>query len=698
MAETRKKSLSGLISKAIIHKLSQPFDNNDSKNAATPQPNNAWSAIWEIDQNVSLGFIKPFLRKIKKNKNPSQDQLAKISRFLDTRWHLICNSELSYLVSHHYPLNQFCMLLAESIAPLIKKSPFEVLMPTLEIKEYDIIGDSLDTYDFHKPWKYVLSSDKKALIDVVNCLTFTKSDLIFRHLYLVDSQQAFLTKEEATRVACHSNASNDLFDFIKQAHKAKYNDGTIGSRLNQFARFLKAGGVHGQFDGSEFDAGKDAFIAISEFDDYLKLLSPEEKEDLFNRSYKDKLKNHGILFENGEDAVIAPPIAINLRPHLDNSKNVTLGEIWDRLLRQHVFDQAELLREKKLLDQRSMQDKKLEKKIRSFQDGFDKEHTHVRYCVDVASNDIDSIAQAPQNKDLYIKKPINSASSSAEPYIELEKKLDAAFKAFTDAIENENYKVTYSYSRQTSIDHFCHNIISILKSESLTKEEKDSFMEHLEFDIFKKLFGNIDNSLLISMLETLPLAPKFLHTHFDEILIFLDVNKGKFQPSIYSCLFIKITQPIIDVKTITSPIALFTALYNNIPNIHHIDFLKLVNLNVILDLDNTSARDALTSIAAFKKLSFVVYDILFKTIHTHFQCAFAKDHPKPLIPLKVSPLSIFQSKPKAPHHVKATALLKRIIDGEVISANKLQKYKDELEGKGDIAAFYAEWKSVNFSR
>lgn len=696
MAETRKKTLSGLINKTIIKKIRQPYDND--LHAAASESNNAWAAMQEIDQLFSLQFITPLLKGLKKNKNLSPKKLAKISRFLATRWDLICNTELSYLSAHQYPLNQFCMQLAETIAPLVKKSPFDVLMPSLEIKDYDIVGDSLDDYDFHKPWKYVLSSDKKALIDVATCLLFTKSNLTFKHLYTSKGKQVVLTKEEATRVACHSDASSDLFDLMKLAYKSKYDDGTIGSRLDQLTLFLKSGGVHGQFDGSEYDAGKDAFVAISEFDDYLKSLTTDEKKDLLSRSYKDRIKNRGIQFANGED-IDRTPAAVNTTTHFRNSsENVTLGEIWNRLMRQHVFDQAELLREKKLLDQSSDKNKKLEKKIKTFQDGFDTEHTHVRYCVDVASNEIESISKAPQNQDLYKKKPTNSSSSSVELYSVAEKKLDDAMRAFDGAMEKDDYKVAYSYPRQTTIEHFCKNIIAFLKLNDIDKEEKNIFLQNIGFDLIKKLVSHVDDSIFVSILEAMTYAPTFLQENFNEMLDFLAINIKKCSPSAYSSLFAKIIKPIIDVQKFKLPSDIFNILYKTIPSTHHLVFLRLLDLRTVLQIETLPIKEVLLSIEPFKKISFIVYDALFTTVHSHFQYAFAKTHPPAPIPAKVTPLSLFQSKPKEPHDVKAAALLNRIVRGDEIPATKLKKYKDELEGKGDIAALYAEWKSVNFSR
>lgn len=639
---TVAEKLKELFTEENLQALRKPIIDINPK--ATAEEKTDWLALCQFDRAYSFAQLKKISRLL--NKSDSEKLIAKIANFLHTRWNVIRNTERAYQCLHQDALNQFCMKLAKFIAPALKLSPFEVLMPTLKITNYDIVGDTLEDMDYDKIWKYVLSRKDDALINVAECLEFSQKDLQFRHLYIDDTSKntAFLSKNEATRVAYHSYQATDLFDLIKQLFKAKHYSSTVGSALERLSFFLEFGGVNGQLNGGEFDADRDTFIAISEFEEFLETLDDEQKEILFatqtsSRSPQTHPRYVDDVDQNHE------PILREHRIPTTYQDELVFGDIWERLQRQHYHEMAQKRREQKLLEQSSSSSSKkhakLTKQLEEFD--FDNEHTSVRYCGHVASKEINTIRSDPANKHLDEMIPRKSPREQINilhDISSLENKLKVSLAAFKKALESNDYIVHTSYFRHASHARLGRNIIGILSDPDIFLSDKIPFIK--EINSVKKLellLGKQPPEKLRKFWPELFTAladnPEYIAPNIKKLKLlvaYLNANKfsgfleninldylRKFCKTYLQTLYVvsilpfnrrwKFIKP--NIKLLCNKVTRLQTLSSLLPN-YYMEILDVININKIFDLKNRSFEEALNAIKLFDTKLLLYKNLFFK--------------------------------------------------------------------------------------
>lgn len=406
----------------------------------------------EVDDVVSA------LARLMESDTPDKDLMAEdvkpLLEFFAKRWERIRNTNLEYTSVPHAALSQACFAVATFLAPIVKTTPQQILMPTIEYTE-DTLGNKLENLKLHE---FVLSDDKICFIPVFDCLSLACEDGELRLTVLINGKSRLLSESEKTRVINHSKESKAFYEAIQNRKKFKYESETFGAALKRLMKDLREAGAKKNGKKFEENAGREAVEAVRVFNEWRKILTPEEQYFLGNLTAPNLNENHWRYQESNETTVADD--CKNIKEMLDRLVLVDheqeVRELWEMKLPKTlmaVLTQAELkhfnVGAEMFKDQADMIMLSLRKEnperyqeIRKVITRNNEEEERVIlgfkrniYCGDTLADKIERILSA--NPDLYNMIPTNMDDKDGKAFLaefdtdfnEAKSKLDTAMKS-----------------------------------------------------------------------------------------------------------------------------------------------------------------------------------------------------------------------------------------------------------------------------
>lgn len=228
----------------------------------------------EVDDVLSV------LARLLDSDTPEQvltsDDVKPLIEFFVKRWDRIQNTNLEYTASPNSALSQACFAVASFLAPIVKKTPHQILMPTIQYTE-DTLGNKLENL---KLCEFVLSDDKTRFIPVLDCLDLASEDGELRHTIVINGQPQLLSESERNRVINHSNETKALYQAIQKRCQFKRESQSFGAALERLMKDLTEGGAEKNGIDYEYDALPPAIEAVNVLNKWRAILTPEEQARL----------------------------------------------------------------------------------------------------------------------------------------------------------------------------------------------------------------------------------------------------------------------------------------------------------------------------------------------------------------------------------------------------------------------------------
>jgi hypothetical protein len=164
---------------------------------------------------------------------------------------------------------------AQYLAPVLNKSKYQILMPTITVENY-ISGTSLHDADLRLE-DFFLSTDGTRIIEILSVLQFAEEDGILKHTSLFDGKIMPLNADEASKLTTISLKIKGYWQVIQQRLEVMRNSNSYGAVLKRLAAGLLGGGVNQ--GATETSAGDPANFAIATFAQWYALLSEAERQE-----------------------------------------------------------------------------------------------------------------------------------------------------------------------------------------------------------------------------------------------------------------------------------------------------------------------------------------------------------------------------------------------------------------------------------
>lgn len=254
------------------------------------QPNSTEKRLELFEKLFTLSEFKDCFKPLLNQQKPDFDALNQnLSEVLRARWERIRFSRLCYTCKPFDDVNQFCLQIAQAIAPSAQTTadiqalapgagPYFILMPTLTYSE-DIYNENIHCF---KLYEFVLSDDQRIFIPVKKCIEQAAVSDTGRFRHLVGDSYDFLSESEVKRLRNHSVQTQFYFDAVVSHNHSRLHGPEISAKLTQLIASLWAGGV-AKGSGSEYKAGTEANIGIALFNDYWQSLDPKKRTKYFKR-------------------------------------------------------------------------------------------------------------------------------------------------------------------------------------------------------------------------------------------------------------------------------------------------------------------------------------------------------------------------------------------------------------------------------
>ena len=218
---------------------------------------------------------------------------SKLEQLLAKRWPRIIKLNHQYLHDFTNPANEACIEIAKLLEPMINKPYLTILMPTLAEISPDLYITSAYNEELNLR-EVVLSDSNDRLIHVLDALDNAKEDGLLKHNSLFPTKTSQLTVKELSpseknRVFARHPSVTIAHEALQARIAFKYFGDTAGGALNALIKGLRKGGFGQQ--GTEFEAGEAANIAIGEFNEYLSMVStinPKLTQQLMAARKKDR--------------------------------------------------------------------------------------------------------------------------------------------------------------------------------------------------------------------------------------------------------------------------------------------------------------------------------------------------------------------------------------------------------------------------
>src|SRR6185312_8555783 len=188
-----------------------------------------------------------------------------LESFLANRWRRIDGSFFDYTADPEFPVNRFCIALANYLhhhvknqgAPESVKGIYQYLIPSLKfiVDQLDILEKAhIDEYPLNA---CILSEDKTALIPVVDVLRWVdyQGGMTLDQLLVNPYTEAPFTQKEQIRMIQHSKYTKALADCLQEIINTKAHTDTLGAQLETLVKALRAGGKTRDRTATEYQAG-----------------------------------------------------------------------------------------------------------------------------------------------------------------------------------------------------------------------------------------------------------------------------------------------------------------------------------------------------------------------------------------------------------------------------------------------------------
>lgn len=239
-----------------------------------------------IEAKYSFSHLKKIL-----NHTPLSNIHYQLASFLVHRWRLIQNSDANYCSDFVSPINLMCIEIAKCLKDSASMS-FQThylyfLMPSLQSEGNTTYINSPYDSDVVDLKEYILSDDKKKLINISEVLEFAQLDATFKCPYLDKKNQPIpLSAEEYRRL---TSRHPSVFEAVTAIHDRKtftYFGNTAGAAINRLIAGLENGGK--RYGHDEYNAGQSAMVAIHEFNVYILSLDEATQSLIFSSGYEDR--------------------------------------------------------------------------------------------------------------------------------------------------------------------------------------------------------------------------------------------------------------------------------------------------------------------------------------------------------------------------------------------------------------------------
>lgn len=520
-----------------------------------------WLLLRNIDTDLSLDFIRHIQGLLHHH---ISEILNNITIYLAKRWEFIRSTQYAYQCSHLHPLNAFFIKLANLVANDLSISPLLLLMPTLEIEDYEISGDKLADFPL-EPWRFVLSDEDNALIDVEKTLTFSmqfnpqSKKVFFFRLYTEDKNyDSQLSTTEQYRVMYHSQSARQFFIqkslWLTELHCGK----TIGSEVKKLREGLRFGGVHGRSDGSEFNAGHEANEAIYHFNEYIEsILSLDEKKLLFTASVQQEHEPENIDIDT---------ITVDENPPEDDlsseSEELSFRYYWKKLARPAK-----------------------------------KSYGSTVYCVELIGNEIENIlADNPNLFDIIPSRIKNARTQKNIRYLkQISDELENRLKS---NLNDQNYRVDHGYSLENSLNTLAERIALMLTSKDTSQHTFDLLCAYIRKHHFlDHLLAHIESELKMTLLKKIAKNASLFLTNTTDLFTLVKIARHH---KCWRTLAKKIPNKFFR-KLATSPEELFTIM-SILPNPRCWQLIRIPSEKMaIVELIRAKPNKLIKSFGAFQK-------------------------------------------------------------------------------------------------
>lgn len=238
--------------------------------------------VFQIDSLLcEVAFIHefPFHPQHGLNAELSSDDVEKMLAYIKKHWEWVKDQPAMQYQHCTVLYSNYVMLrLATMLAPLVKKSRFQILFPDLLSLESDITTTNLNESDM--PVNHiVLADDCKHFIEVRECLLTAKDSCQLMHTQLIDGKVKPLSASEAERVIRHSIKSKAYWRAIERLYEATNNTGTLGGCVKRLVEGLRDGRAT-VMDGDDASAKQCSSEAIVEFSAVYESMSADMRQRL----------------------------------------------------------------------------------------------------------------------------------------------------------------------------------------------------------------------------------------------------------------------------------------------------------------------------------------------------------------------------------------------------------------------------------
>lgn len=286
---------------------------------------NASRELLQARRNEAASTYK-ILRKIINSSQGSKNNVSDVEQsviqelkyFLAERWNSIKNKNQAYTQDTENPGNKLCVALAQLIArhsKLKSDNQFQLLMPTILYDQATISYLSLSDSEL-KTSNFIVSDNNTSLIHIGETLDYSVENGVLRQTFVTESimdgsNGKQLTNSEQNRLINHSHYTRTYHETVQDMIVQQDDTQRLGAALIRLSQGLKQGSYAYFSSGTEYRAGAEANIAISEF---FAAVYPKKKNDT-------SIKNVKTEFETS----LSAPSFLATEIHYDKNR-YTLGD------------------------------------------------------------------------------------------------------------------------------------------------------------------------------------------------------------------------------------------------------------------------------------------------------------------------------------------------------------------------------------
>ena len=262
-----------------------------------------------VEVNWSFSTLKLLLKK-SAELDANAVNLQPFFDYLDSRWQVIKRIyQLSYNFNYKTQLTKVLLSLAQDLAKCKVKDAhhLEILMPELVSLNENMLMDLNQIDGLAQPYEelrlhHFILDDLNRVINIFDCLGYAKEDAILKHTSAllkitnvegkIESMPIVLEAKEIARIRYSSKEANEFYRATMELHKSNNEAFSAMEALDNLCVYLKMGGMHGGWGGTDNVAGGHTYLGVRNFYDFLQKLSPADKQTVLNAHYVDQMSTH----------------------------------------------------------------------------------------------------------------------------------------------------------------------------------------------------------------------------------------------------------------------------------------------------------------------------------------------------------------------------------------------------------------------